>query len=108
MRGELAAAAPHDDEVRVLGPAEAPLALVRGRYRFRLLVKAPRNFDLSAYLREWLAEAPKAKGNAQARGGRRSAELFVSNRVLLTKKRPRRSGAKSREETPQGGTSTID
>ena len=44
------------------GPAEAPLAVVRGRYRFRLLVKAPRGFDLSAYLREWLAAAPKAKG----------------------------------------------
>jgi primosomal protein N' (replication factor Y) (superfamily II helicase) len=48
--------------VRVLGPAEAPLAVVRGRHRFRLLVKSPRGFDLSAYLREWLAEAPKAKG----------------------------------------------
>ena len=46
----------------MLGPAEAPLAVVRGRYRFRLLVKAPRNYDLSAYLREWLADAPKTKG----------------------------------------------
>ena len=58
----LAAAAPRDDAVRVLGPAEAPLALVRGRYRFRLLVKSPRGFDLSAYLRQWLVAAPKAKG----------------------------------------------
>jgi primosomal protein N' (replication factor Y) (superfamily II helicase) len=54
---------PDGDDVRVLGPAEAPLALVRGRYRFRLLVKSPRNFDLSAYLRDWLAAAPKPKGN---------------------------------------------
>jgi primosomal protein N' (replication factor Y) len=46
----------------VLGPAEAPLAMVRGRHRFRLLVKSPRGFDLSAYLREWMAEVPKAKG----------------------------------------------
>jgi len=46
----------------VLGPAEAPLALVRGRYRFRLLVKSPRAFNLSAYLREWLAAAAKPKG----------------------------------------------
>ncbi len=57
----LAATAPLADDVRVLGPAEAPLALVRGRFRFRLLVKAPRNFDLSAYLREWLAAAPQPK-----------------------------------------------
>ena len=59
----LAAAAPRVEEIRVLGPAEAPLAVVRGRYRFRLLVKAPRRFDLSAYLRGWLAGAPKRKGN---------------------------------------------
>jgi primosomal protein N' (replication factor Y) len=59
----LARAAPPHDEVRILGPAEAPLTLVRGRHRFRLLIKAPRNFDLSAYLRQWLAAAPKAKGS---------------------------------------------
>ena len=59
----LAAIAPHADALRVLGPAEAPLALVRGRHRFRLLVKSPRAFDLSAYLREWLADAPKQKGD---------------------------------------------
>jgi primosomal protein N' (replication factor Y) len=64
----LAAAAPrtgtgHANDVRVLGPAEAPLAVVRGRHRFRLLVKSARGFDLSAYLREWLAAAPKPKGN---------------------------------------------
>jgi primosomal protein N' (replication factor Y) len=51
----------------LLGPAEAPLALVRGRYRFRLLVKSPRAFDLSAYLREWLAAAPKRKGKSSSR-----------------------------------------
>jgi primosomal protein N' (replication factor Y) len=60
---KLAGAAPREDEVRVLGPAEAPLAVVRGRYRFRLLVKSPRAFDLSSYLRDWLAAAPKVKGN---------------------------------------------
>ena len=59
----LARAAPVNDEVRVLGPAEAPLALVRGRHRLRLLIKAPRAFDLSAYLREWLAAAPKKHGS---------------------------------------------
>ena len=59
----LARAAPPLDDVRILGPADAPLSLVRGRHRLRLLVKAPRAFDLSAYLREWLAAAPKAKGS---------------------------------------------
>jgi primosomal protein N' (replication factor Y) len=59
----IAVLAPHDDAVRVLGPAEAPLGLVRGRHRFRILVKSPRGYDLSAYLREWLANAPKKAGN---------------------------------------------
>jgi len=61
----LVAHVPKNDEVRVLGPAEAPIAVVRGRHRFRLLVKAPRAFDLSAYLREWLSRAPKPKGNVR-------------------------------------------
>ncbi len=59
----LARAAPAHDDVRVLGPAEAPLALVRGRHRLRLLIRAPRNFDLSAYMRDWLAAAPKKHGS---------------------------------------------
>ena len=61
----LANAAPKDQNARVLGPAEAPLAVVRGRHRFRLLVKSPRSLDLSAYLREWLAAAPKPRGNVR-------------------------------------------
>jgi primosomal protein N' (replication factor Y) (superfamily II helicase) len=51
------------DDVRVFGPADAPYALVRGRHRLRLLVRSPRTFDLSAYLREWQAKAPKPKGS---------------------------------------------
>jgi primosomal protein N' (replication factor Y) len=54
---------PRRATARVLGPAEAPLAVVRGRHRFRLLVKTPRAFDLSAYLRDWLGAAPKPKGD---------------------------------------------
>ncbi|MGX1421897.1 primosomal protein N' [Bradyrhizobium elkanii] len=60
---KLAAVAPLDERIQVLGPAEAPLAVIKGRYRFRLLVKSLRNVDLSQYLREWLAAGPKTKGN---------------------------------------------
>jgi primosomal protein N' (replication factor Y) (superfamily II helicase) len=59
----LAAMAPLDERIKVLGPAEAPLAVIKGRYRFRLLVKSARSVDLSGYLREWLAAGPKTKGN---------------------------------------------
>jgi primosomal protein N' (replication factor Y) (superfamily II helicase) len=51
-------AAPAAPEIEVLGPAEAPLAVIRGRHRFRLLVQAPRNADLQGWLRAWLAAAP--------------------------------------------------
>jgi len=61
----LAGAAPREEAVRVLGPAEAPIAVVRGRHRFRLLVKAPRAFDLSGYLRGWLGRAPKAEAGVR-------------------------------------------
>jgi primosomal protein N' (replication factor Y) len=59
----LAATAPRDEHVQVLGPAEAPLAVIKGRYRFRLLAKSARGFDLSDYLRQWLAAGPKTSGN---------------------------------------------
>lgn len=49
----------HPQDVHILGPAEAPIAQLRGRYRFRLLVKAPRHFDMQGYLRHWLAGAPR-------------------------------------------------
>jgi primosomal protein N' (replication factor Y) (superfamily II helicase) len=53
------------DGAMVLGPAEAPLALIRGRYRFRLLVKTERDVDLQGYLRAWLARAPKSRGSVR-------------------------------------------
>jgi primosomal protein N' (replication factor Y) (superfamily II helicase) len=61
----LARAAEPPPGAMVLGPAEAPLALVRGRYRFRLLVKTERNVDLQSYLRDWLARAPRPRGSVR-------------------------------------------
>jgi primosomal protein N' (replication factor Y) len=52
---KLARAAPRSDDVHVLGPAPAPLALLRGRHRRRFLVKAARTVNLHAMLREWLS-----------------------------------------------------
>jgi len=60
---DVARAAPAAAKIEVLGPAEAPLAVIRGRYRFRLLVKAAREADLQAYLRLWLSSVPKAKAD---------------------------------------------
>lgn len=50
-----AAAAPLSDDVKLFGPAEPPLAVVRGRYRRRFLVQAGRNVDVSAFMATWMA-----------------------------------------------------
>ncbi|WP_349368650.1 primosomal protein N' [Salinarimonas sp.] len=51
-----------DADLSVLGPAEAPLAMIRGRHRVRILVRAARDRDLQGFLRDWLAAGPKPKG----------------------------------------------
>jgi primosomal protein N' (replication factor Y) len=61
----VALAAPPAAKIQVLGPAEAPLSVIRGRHRYRLLVKAAREADLQAYLRLWLSAVPKAKGDVR-------------------------------------------
>lgn len=60
---EVARRAPPAAKIEVLGPAEAPLAIIRGRHRWRLLVKAPRDTDVQAYIRQWLSLIPEAKGD---------------------------------------------
>lgn len=61
----LARAAEPPPGTMVLGPAEAPIAVVRGRHRFRLLVKTPRGFDLQQWLRDWLARTAKPTGSVR-------------------------------------------
>ncbi len=51
----LAAEIPNADGVQVYGPADAPLALIRGRRRKRFLVRADREVDLQAFLSTWRA-----------------------------------------------------
>jgi primosomal protein N' (replication factor Y) len=45
---------PHLTDVMILGPAPAPMHLLRGRYRYRLLINAKRSAELQKILREWL------------------------------------------------------
>ena len=60
---EVARRAPPAERIDVLGPAEAPIAIVRGRHRWRLLVRAPREIDIQAYLRAWTSTLPEIKGD---------------------------------------------
>ena len=49
--------APHGNGITVLGPAPAPLALLRGRHRWRFLVKVSRETAVQPLIRRWLATA---------------------------------------------------
>jgi primosomal protein N' (replication factor Y) len=59
----LRASAPQAPGIMLLGPAEAPLALIRGRHRFRLLVHGKRNSDMQSFLRAMITNGPKERGS---------------------------------------------
>lgn len=61
----LARCADAPEGVSVLGPAEAPLAVLRGRHRMRLIVKTEREVNLQDYLRAWLKRGGKPKGSVR-------------------------------------------
>jgi primosomal protein N' (replication factor Y) len=54
----LGRAAPHGEGITVLGPAPAPLSILRGRHRRRLLLKTRRDIAVQPLLRDWLAQVP--------------------------------------------------
>ncbi len=56
---------PGENEIVLLGPAEAPIAVLRKRHRFRLAAKAPRSADLQGFLRAMLAAAPEPRGGVK-------------------------------------------
>lgn len=56
LANELAAKAPQMADVSILGPAPAPFAMLRGRYRHRLMIQAPRSVNLPHVARDWIAQ----------------------------------------------------
>ncbi|MBL8838548.1 MAG: primosomal protein N' [Alphaproteobacteria bacterium] len=52
----LSAAAPKANGLTVLGPAPAPIAILRGRHRRRFLVKAARDTRIQDWIADWLAK----------------------------------------------------
>ncbi len=54
--------APMAEGITLLGPAQAPIALVRGRHRWRFLIKAKREVNVQGFLRLWLKDV-KPKGS---------------------------------------------
>ena len=53
---DLASVIPTSDEVRVLGPAPAPIARIRNRYRLRFLVKAGKQAKVQQFIALWLSK----------------------------------------------------
>ncbi len=51
---DIGEAAPQSDDMHIYGPAPAPLSMLRGRHRHRLLVHAKRNFAMQDAIRHWL------------------------------------------------------
>ena len=49
-------ASPKVEGMAVYGPAPAPLAMLRGRHRLRLLVHAQRSLDVQDVIRDWLGQ----------------------------------------------------
>lgn len=51
---ELGRCGPASDRVSVLGPAPAPIFMLRNRYRYRLLLKTDRTVKIQDVVRQWL------------------------------------------------------
>jgi primosomal protein N' (replication factor Y) len=51
----LAQKAPRFDDIRILGPAPAPIAFLRDKHRRRFLVKAGKSIAIQKFIGEWLA-----------------------------------------------------
>jgi primosomal protein N' (replication factor Y) len=59
---QIGRAAPRVEGMQVYGPAPAPLAMLRGRHRQRLLVHARRALDVQDVIREWLGALEWPRG----------------------------------------------
>ena len=53
---------PRHEEIMILGPAPAPMALLRGRYRYRLLLNARRSAQVQDVIRDWLGQLDFPRG----------------------------------------------
>lgn len=57
----LAQAIPRHPDIRIFGPARAPLYKLRSRYRIRFLLKSPRNLLMQSYILNWITQANLSK-----------------------------------------------
>lgn len=48
--------APNNEYVTTLGPAQAPIYMLRGKYRYRLLLKTAKNIKIQTLIKDWLRQ----------------------------------------------------
>ena len=51
---QMAALAPRDETITVLGPTPAPIAQLRGKYRYRLLIQTDKNVNIQNIMAKWM------------------------------------------------------
>ncbi len=56
--------APRTDNIQTFGPAPAPLSLLRGKYRYRLLIKTTKNINIQEVIKKWMSMV-KIKSNVR-------------------------------------------
>ncbi len=86
--------------IALLGPAEAPIALIRGKHRLRLLARAPREADLQGFLRSVPRQCAEGEGRHQNRDRHRPHKFHVNARY-------RRSARQNRDDHTRSHSSAA-
>jgi len=55
---DLSLNAPKSREVHLLGPAPAPMSFLRGQYRYRLILRSGKKFQMQKFIKAVLATTP--------------------------------------------------
>lgn len=51
--------APKHQDITIMGPVPAPLSRLKNQFRWRFLLKYPRNFAIQSFIRHWLSDINK-------------------------------------------------
>ena len=51
--------APKYEKITILGPAPAPISLLRGKHRYRFLIKSSKNINIQKVVKNWIKKLKK-------------------------------------------------